>query len=395
MKMNHPDKDDRSLGFETRAIHAGQQPDAATGAVVTPLYLTSTYAHSSPGVHQGYEYTRSHNPTRKAYEDCMANLEAARFGFAFASGSIATATVMHMLASGDHVVCCDDMYGGTYRQFEQVFTHFGLDFTYTDLSEPAALERALQPNTKMVWLESPSNPMMKLVDIAALSAIAHANRAFVVVDNTFLSPYFQRPIELGADMVVHSTTKYINGHSDLIGGLVVTDDEALAEKVGFLSNAMGGVQATFDAYLCLRSVKTLAVRMQAHERNAFAVAEFLNAHPRVGQVLYPGLPDFPQHELACRQTSGHGGTLSFTIDAKLAGVKRFLERVEIFTLAESLGGVESLIEHPAIMTHASIPLGVREALGITDALVRVSVGIESGDDLLRDLDQALAAVTDR
>ena len=393
--MNHPDKDDRSLGFETRAIHAGQQPDAATGAVVTPLYLTSTYAHSSPGVHQGYEYTRSHNPTRKAYEDCVANLEGARFGFAFASGSIATATVMHMLASGDHVVCCDDMYGGTYRQFEQVFTHFGLDFTYTDLSEPAALERALQPNTKMVWLESPSNPMMKLVDIAALSAIAHANGAFVVVDNTFLSPYFQRPIELGADMVVHSTTKYINGHSDLVGGLVVTDDEALAEKVGFLSNAMGGVQATFDAYLCLRSVKTLAVRMQAHERNAFAVAEFLNAHPKVGQVLYPGLPDFPQHELACRQTTGHGGTLSFTIDAQLAGVKRFLERVEIFTLAESLGGVESLIEHPAIMTHASIPLGVREALGITDALVRVSVGIESSDDLLRDLDQALAAVTDR
>ena len=393
--MNHPDKDDKSLGFETRAIHAGQQPDAATGAVVTPLYLTSTYAHSSPGVHQGYEYTRSHNPTRKAYEDCMANLEAARFGFAFASGSIATATVMHMLASGDHVVCCDDMYGGTYRQFEQVFTHFGLQFTYVDLSEPAALERALLPNTKMVWLESPSNPMMKLVDIAALSAIAHANGAFVVVDNTFLSPYFQRPIELGADVVVHSTTKYINGHSDLVGGLVVTDDEALAEKVGFLSNAMGGVQATFDAYLCLRSVKTLAVRMQAHERNAFAVAEFLNAHPRVGQVLYPGLPDFPQHELACRQTSGHGGTLSFVIDAELAGVKRFLERVEIFTLAESLGGVESLIEHPAIMTHASIPLGVREALGITDALVRVSVGIESSDDLLRDLDQALAAVTDR
>ncbi len=393
--MNHPDKDDRSLGFETRAIHAGQQPDAATGAVVTPLYLTSTYAHSSPGVHQGYEYTRSHNPTRKAYEDCVANLEGARFGFAFASGSIATATVMHMLASGDHVVCCDDMYGGTYRQFEQVFTHFGLDFIYTDLSEPAALERALQPNTKMVWLESPSNPMMKLVDIAALSAIAHANGAFVVVDNTFLSPYFQRPIELGADVVVHSTTKYINGHSDLVGGLVVTDDEALAEKVGFLSNAMGGVQATFDAYLCLRSVKTLAVRMQAHERNAFAVAEFLNAHPRVGQVLYPGLPDFPQHELACRQTSGHGGTLSFVIDAELAGVKRFLERVEIFTLAESLGGVESLIEHPAIMTHASIPLALREALGITDALVRVSVGIESSDDLLRDLDQALAAVTDR
>ena len=325
----------------------------------------------------------------------MANLEGARCGFAFASGSIATATVMHMLASGDHVVCCDDMYGGTYRQFEQVFTDFGLQFTYVDLSEPAALERALLPNTKMVWLESPSNPMMKLVDIAALSAIAHANGAFVVVDNTFLSPYFQRPIELGADVVVHSTTKYINGHSDLVGGLVVTDDEALAERVGFLSNAMGGVQATFDAYLCLRSVKTLAVRMQAHERNAFAVAEFLNAHPKVGQVLYPGLPDFPQHELACRQTTGHGGTLSFAIDAELAGVKRFLERVEIFTLAESLGGVESLIEHPAIMTHASIPLALREALGITDALVRVSVGIESSDDLLRDLDQALAAVTDR
>ncbi len=381
---------DTSLGFETRAIHAGQQPDPVTGAVVTPMYLTSTYAHSSPGEHKGYEYTRSHNPTRRAYENCVANLEGGRFGFAFASGSIATATVVQMLSSGDHVVCCDDLYGGTYRQFEQVFTRFGLQFTYADLSEPASLEAALRPNTKMIWLESPSNPMMKLVDIAALAEIAHSSDAFVVVDNTFLSPYFQRPIELGADVVVHSTTKYINGHSDLIGGLVVTDDAALAERIGFLSNSMGGVQATFDAYLCLRSVKTLAVRMQAHERNAFAVAEFLSSHPRVERVLYPGLPDFPQHELACRQTSGHGGTLSFTIDADLPAVKRILASVEIFTLAESLGGVESLIEHPAIMTHASVPLEVREALGISDRLVRASVGIESTEDLIRDLDQALA-----
>ena len=381
---------DTSLGFETRAIHAGQQPDPVTGAVVTPMYLTSTYAHSSPGEHKGYEYTRSHNPTRRAYENCVANLEGGRFGFAFASGSIATATVVQMLSSGDHVVCCDDLYGGTYRQFEQVFTRFGLQFTYADLSEPASLEAALRPNTKMIWLESPSNPMMKLVDIAALAEIAHSSDAFVVVDNTFLSPYFQRPIELGADVVVHSTTKYINGHSDLIGGLVVTDDAALAERIGFLSNSMGGVQATFDAYLCLRSVKTLAVRMQAHERNAFAVAEFLSSHPRVERVLYPGLPDFPQHELACRQTSGHGGTLSFTIDADLPEVKRILASVEIFTLAESLGGVESLIEHPAIMTHASVPLEVREALGISDQLVRASVGIESTEDLIRDLDQALA-----
>ncbi len=381
---------DTSLGFETRAIHAGQQPDPVTGAVVTPMYLTSTYAHSSPGEHKGYEYTRSHNPTRRAYENCVANLEGGRFGFAFASGSIATATVVQMLSSGDHVVCCDDLYGGTYRQFEQVFTRFGLQFTYADLSEPASLEAALRPNTKMIWLESPSNPMMKLVDIAALAEIAHSSDAFVVVDNTFLSPYFQRPIELGADVVVHSTTKYINGHSDLIGGLVVTDDAALAERIGFLSNSMGGVQATFDAYLCLRSVKTLAVRMQAHERNAFAVAEFLSSHPRVDRVLYPGLPDFPQHELACRQTSGHGGTLSFTIDADLPEVKRILASVEIFTLAESLGGVESLIEHPAIMTHASVPLEVREALGISDRLVRASVGIESTEDLIRDLDQALA-----
>ncbi len=381
---------DTSLGFETRAIHAGQQPDPVTGAVVTPMYLTSTYAHSSPGEHKGYEYTRSHNPTRRAYENCVANLEGGRFGFAFASGSIATATVVQMLSSGDHVVCCDDLYGGTYRQFEQVFTRFGLQFTYADLSEPASLEAALRPNTKMIWLESPSNPMMKLVDIAALTEIAHSSDAFVVVDNTFLSPYFQRPIELGADVVVHSTTKYINGHSDLIGGLVVTDDAALAERIGFLSNSMGGVQATFDAYLCLRSVKTLAVRMQAHERNAFAVAEFLSSHPRVERVLYPGLPDFPQHELACRQTSGHGGTLSFTIDADLPAVKRILASVEIFTLAESLGGVESLIEHPAIMTHASVPLEVREALGISDQLVRASVGIESAEDLIRDLDQALA-----
>lgn len=386
------DWDARRFGFETRAIHAGQAPDPTTGAVITPLYLTSTYVHESPGRHRGYEYTRSHNPTRHAYECCVANLEGARFGFAFASGCVGAATVAHLLSQGDHVVCCDDMYGGTMRLFEQVFRRQGLDFSYVDLSDPGALKSALRPETRMVWIESPTNPLMKLVDIAAVGDLTHRCGALLMVDNTFLSPYFQRPIALGADLVLHSTTKYINGHSDLVGGLVVTDDEGLAERLAFLSNTIGGIQSTFDAYLCLRSLKTLALRMRAHEDNALAVAGFLEAHSGVSWVAYPGLPSHPQHALACRQASGHGGMLSFRVQGGLPAARQLLERVRVFSLAESLGGVESLIEHPALMTHASVPAETRAKLGIDDSLIRLSVGIETLDDLLRDLGQALDGV---
>ena len=379
---------DNQLGFETRAIHHAQPADPATGAVITPIYMTSTYAQSSPGVHQGFEYSRTHNPTRGAYEACVANLEGGRFGFAFASGCVSAATLMHLLETGDHVICCDDMYGGTMRLFNQVFTKQGVTFSYVDLVDLDALDAAITPDTRLVWLESPTNPLMKLIDIRALCRRAHDRGLTVVVDNTFMSPYFQRPLELGADVVMHSTTKYINGHSDLVGGVVVTDDEELAGKLGFLSNTIGGIQSTFDAYLCMRSVKTLAVRMQAHERNAFAVARFLEAHPKVARVYYPGLPSHPQHELASEQMTGFGGMLSFDLDGDLAAARRFLERVQLFTLAESLGGVESLIEHPAIMTHASVPEDVRDKLGINDGLIRLSVGIESVDDLIEDLTQA-------
>jgi len=380
------------FGFETRAIHAGQASDAATGAVVTPLYMTSTFEHTEPGEFPGYDYSRAGNPTRKAYEDCVANLEGARFGFAFASGCIGATTVIHLLRQGDHVVACDDMYGGTYRLFEEVFRKQGIDFSYLDLSDPQALESAMQPNTRMVWIESPTNPLLKLVDIAAVANIAHDRGATLMVDNTFMSPYFQRPIELGADLVLHSTTKYINGHSDLIGGLVITDDDELAQRLDFLNKTMGGIQSIFDSYLCLRSVKTLAVRMQAHERNAMAVAAMLQAHPKVERVAYSGLASHPQHELASTQASGFGGMLSFVIKGGLTEARRMLGAVTVHTLAESLGGVESLIEHPALMTHASLPPEHLAARGIGDGLIRLSVGIESEADLLDDLRSALAAI---
>jgi cystathionine gamma-lyase len=387
---NH--NDIAGLGFETRAIHAGQVPDPVTGAVVTPVYLTSTFAQSAPGVHQGYEYSRSHNPTRAAYETCVANLEGARFGYAFASGCVGATTVMHLLSSGDHVVCCDDMYGGTLRLFERVFRKLGISFDYLDLGDPQALRGAIRQNTRLLWLESPTNPLMKLVDIRELARIAHESGVRVMVDNTFMSPYFQRPLSLGADMVLHSSTKYINGHSDLIGGVVITDDPELAPQLQFMANAVGGVQATFDAWLCLRSLKTLAVRMQAHERNALAVAGWLEAHPRIRRVMYPGLVSHPQHALARSQMTGFGGMLAMELDCDLEGAKRFLSATRIFTLAESLGGVESLIEHPAIMTHASVPAEIRSKLGIGDGLIRVSVGIETCADLIDDLDQALKAI---
>ncbi len=377
--------------FDTRAIHAGQAPDPSTGAIMTPLYLTSTFVQSAPGVHQGYDYSRSGNPTRRAYEQCVANLESARFGFAVASGCVGTATIVHLLSAGDHVVACDDMYGGSYRLFEQVFAKQGIEFSYADLSNSEALSGALRPNTRLVWIETPSNPLMKLIDIAAVAKITHAAGALLAVDNTFASPFFQRPIELGADIVLHSTTKYINGHSDLIGGVVITDDDELAAKLKFLANAIGGIQSAFDAYLCLRSLKTLAVRMRAHESNALAIARFLESHPKVAQVRYPGLPSHPQHALARRQMHGYSGMLTFNVDGDLAATRRVLENFRVFALAESLGGVESLIEHPAIMTHASLPADVRASLGIGDSLIRVSVGIEGEADLIADLERALAS----
>lgn len=383
----------QEYGFETRAIHAGQPHDEATGAVMVPLYLTSTYAQSSPGVHKGYEYSRTANPTRTAYESCIANLEGVEHGFAFASGCMGATTVMHLLGQGDHVVCCDDMYGGTYRLFEQVIKNNGIDFTYADLSDPDQLSQALRPNTKMVWIESPTNPLLKLVDIQALADITHAHGAKLMVDNTFMSPYFQQPIALGADLVLHSSTKFINGHSDIVGGVVVTGDAELAERLAFLSNSIGGIQSTFDAYLCMRSLKTLAVRMQAHQRNAEAVVAMLADQSAVEQLIYPGsAAHHSQFDLAQRQMSGGGGMVSFTIKGGLPAARKFLEALKVFTLAESLGGVESLIEHPAIMTHASIPKDIRAKLGISDGLIRLSVGIESEADLLADLARAFDAV---
>ena len=380
-----------AAGFETRAIHTGQPPDPVTGAVNVPLHLSSTYVQSSPGVHKGYDYSRTANPTRSAYEQCIANLEDGRFGFAFASGCVATATVMHLAKAGQHVVACDDLYGGSFRLFDQVLGEHGLRFSYVDLTNPDNLAAAMEPETCLVWIETPTNPLLKLIDIEAVAAIAHSRGALLAVDNTFMSPWFQRPLSLGADLVVHSTTKYVNGHSDLVGGAAVTNDDETAEKLAFLANSVGGVQSTFDAWLCMRSLKTLAVRMQAHERNAVAVARFLDGHPKVRKTIYPGLASHPQHALAQRQMSGFGGMVAFHIRGGLGAATRFLERVRIFALAESLGGVESLIEHPAIMTHASIPAEQRAALGIDDGLIRLSVGIETEADLIADLDEALAA----
>jgi cystathionine gamma-lyase len=380
----------KDFGFETRAIHAGQEPDPTTGAIMTPVYLTSTYVQSSPGVHKGYEYSRTHNPTRKAYEACVASLESARFGFAFASGLSATMTVMHLLKAGDHVVAGDDMYGGTFRLFDKVLQHHGLDFSYVDLTSLDGFKASIKANTKMLWLETPTNPMLKLVDIRALTKIAHERGILVVVDNTFMSPYLQRPIELGADMVVHSSTKYINGHSDVVGGVVATDSPELAEKMAFLSNAIGPIASPFDSFLAMRALKTLAIRMKAHQENAMAVAEFLVRHPKVERAIYPGLKSHPQHELAKSQMHGFGGMVSFVIKGALPEARKFMESVKVFSLAESLGGVESMVNHPTIMTHASVPLETRLKLGITDTLIRLSVGIETQADLIADLEQALS-----
>lgn len=384
---------DRALALATLAIHGGQSPDPSTGAVMPPIYATSTYAQSSPGEHQGFEYSRTHNPTRFAYERCVASLEGGSRGYAFASGMAATSTVMELLDAGSHVVAMDDIYGGTFRLFERVRKRTaGLQFSFVDLTDLAALEAAITPQTKMVWIETPTNPMLKIVDIAAVSAVAKRHGLIVVVDNTFASPMLQRPLELGADLVLHSATKYLNGHSDMVGGMVVVGDNAeLAEQMAFLQNSIGGVQGPFDSFLALRGLKTLPLRMKAHCANALALAQWLDKHPAVEKVIYPGLTSHPQHELATRQMNGYGGIVSIVLKGGFAAAKSFCEKTELFTLAESLGGVESLVNHPAVMTHASIPVERREKLGISDALVRLSVGVEELGDLQVDLERALAA----
>lgn len=380
-----------SLGFATRVVHAGQSPDPATGAVVTPIYATSTYVQSSPGVHQGFEYSRSQNPTRFAYERCVADLEGGDAGFAFASGLAATSTVLELLDTGDHLVALDDIYGGTRRLFEQVRRRSaGLTFSYSDLRDQAALEAVLTPKTRMIWVETPSNPLLKLVDLEMVVAVARSRGILTVADNTFATPWAQRPLDYGFDLVIHSATKYLNGHSDMIGGVAVCRGRELAERLGYLQNAIGGVAGPFDSFLALRGLKTLNLRMERHSANALQIAGWLEQHPKVERVIYPGLASHPQYQLARRQMNGRfGGMIGAVIRGSLDEVTQFLSRCRLFTLAESLGGVESLIEHPALMTHASVPPEVRRQLGFDDGLVRLSVGIEAVEDLIADLERAL------
>lgn len=381
--------------FNTRAIHAGQSPDPSTGAVMTPIYATSTYKQQSPGVHQGYEYSRTQNPTRNAFEQCIANLESGTRGYAFASGMAAINTVIDLLDAGSHVIAMDDLYGGTYRLFDKVKTRTAsLAFSFIDMTDISVIEAAIQPQTRMIWLETPSNPMLKLVDIEKIAQIGKKHGLLTVIDNTFATPWIQKPLELGIDIVVHSATKYLNGHSDVVSGIVIVgDNTALAEKLAFLHNASGAITGPFDSFLVLRSLKTLPIRMERHCENALELAQWLEKHPHIQQVIYPGLPSHPQHTLAKQQMKAFGGMISAVIKGNLLQTKTFLSQCEVFTLAESLGGVESLIEHPSIMTHASIPADTRKHLGILDGLVRLSVGIEHIDDLKRDLDRALHSLT--
>jgi cystathionine gamma-synthase/cystathionine gamma-lyase len=378
------------MRFATKAIHVGQEPDPATGATIVPIYQTSTYTQEAPGQHKGYEYSRTANPTRTALEECVASLEGGEYGLAFASGLAATVATMSLLSPGDHVVAGDDLYGGTYRLFDKVLTQAGgLEFTYADTTDPGAVEKALRPETKLLWIETPTNPMLTVSDIALLSEMARERGAVVAVDNTFASPYFQMPLSLGADIVVHSTTKYMGGHSDVVGGAVVTSNPDFYERMKFYQNAAGGVPGPFDSWIVLRGLKTLAVRMRQHEENALAVAEFLQGHPEVETVSYPGLPSHPQHELAKQQMSGFSGMVSFTLKGGAEAAYAAVRKTEVIHFAESLGGVESLITHPATMTHAAIPREQREARGVTDGLMRLSVGIEDKEDLIADLDQAI------
>ena len=381
------------LEFSTRTIHGGQWPDPTTGAVITPIYATSTYAQTSPGEHTGFEYSRSQNPTRFAFERAIADLESGARGYAFASGLAAISTFLEVLDAGDHVIASEDLYGGSFRLFDKVRRRSaGLEFSFVDMADLAAIEAAIRPNTKLIWVETPTNPLLRLADLAAIAELAGRHGLLAAADNTFASPYCQRPLEFGFDLVMHSTTKYISGHSDIVGGaLVVGQNAELAETVGFLQNAVGAVASPFDSFLALRGVKTLALRMQRHCENGLKIARWLESRSDIIQVIYPGLPSHPQHDLARQQmTGGFGGMISAVLDRDLAGTRRMLERTRLFTLAESLGGVESLIEHPAIMTHASIPAETRNRIGIADSLIRLSVGIEDADDLISDLEQALA-----
>lgn len=384
--------DSRSLRFGTRCIHAGQTPDPSTGAVMPPIYATSTYAQSSPGVHKGYDYSRTSNPTRSAWERCIADLEGGVRGFAFGSGMAATSTLLELIDSGSHIVAMEDLYGGTFRLFERVRKRSAnLEITFSDLADQKALEAAVRPNTRMIWIETPTNPTLRLVDIARVAEFARKRNILTVVDNTFASPWVQRPIELGADITMHSATKYLNGHSDMVGGVAVAANEELADKIGFLQNAVGAISGPFDSFLALRGLKTLALRMRQSSESALEIAGWLEKHPRVAKVLYPGLASHPQHELARQQMkNGFSGIVTFFVKGGLGEAKHFLERCRVFTIAESLGGVESLVDHPGLMTHASIPVEKRRELGIDDSLIRLSVGIEEVEDLLADLEQALA-----
>lgn len=376
--------------FATRAIHAGQQPDPTTGAIMTPIYATSTYVQESPGKHKGYEYARTQNPTRGAYEACVADLENGNAGFAFASGMAAIGTVLELLDSGDHVISMDDLYGGTFRIFENVRRRTSnLDFSFIDMTKPERIAAAIKPNTKMIWVETPTNPMLRIVDLSAVAAVAKEHGLISVCDNTFASPYIQRPLDHGIDVVVHSATKYLNGHSDVVGGVVAVERDDLAERLGYLQNAIGAIAGPFDSFLALRALKTLPLRMAQHSKNAQLIAEFLEGHKAVDRVIFPGLASHPQHELASRQMEGFGGMVTAILKGGLDESVAFLERCRLFALAESLGGVESLIEHPAIMTHAAIPPENRAELGISDSLVRLSVGVEDARDLLAELEYAL------
>jgi cystathionine beta-lyase len=379
----------KKLDLATRVIHAGQTPDPSTGAIMTPIYATSTYVQQSPGKHQGYEYSRTRNPTREAYEKCIADLESGTHGFAFASGMATTATLLELLSPGDHLIAVDDLYGGTFRLLDKVRKRSaGLQLSFIDFSDPKTLENAIRPETKMIWIETPTNPMLKIINLAEVIKIAKQKNILTVVDNTFATPILQRPLELGFDIVMHSATKYINGHSDMVGGIAVTNNAELAERIAFLQNSVGAIAGPFDSFLALRGVKTLALRMERHCYNAMELAQWLVKHPKVACVYYPGLAHHPGHAIAKQQMSGFGGMISVELKGNLKDTAAVLERCELFSLAESLGGVESLIEHPAIMTHASIPKEQREKLGIKDGLIRLSVGVEALDDLRYDLERA-------
>lgn len=380
------------MHFSTRAIHVGQDADSATGATIVPIYQTSTYTQMDIGSHKGYEYSRTGNPTRTALETCIASLENGKYGLAFASGCAATTTVMSLLKAGDHIIASDDLYGGTYRLFQRVLTNLGLTFSFVDMADLDAVRNAIQDNTKMLWIETPTNPLLKLCDIQAIADIAKEKNILSCVDNTFMSPYFQQPLDLGADLVVHSTTKYVGGHSDVVGGAVVTSNDDLYARLKYNQNSIGAIPGPFDSWLTLRGMKTLALRMREHNKNAMAIAKFLSNHPKIEKVNYPGLESHPQHELAKKQMSGFGGMISFEVKGGLDAGKIVATNTKLFALAESLGGVESLIGHPATMTHAAIPKEERMKIGLSDGLIRISVGIEDEEDLIKDLEQAFDKV---